>query len=591
MMGDGKWPVATALLLLALLGLTAPAVDAPKPAPPPPAPAATSQPPQLLFLGEKRPLRFRLDVPFRGKPFQQAWEDFMGRLFDYADVNGDKVLNPDEAQRLPQARVLLSLLRGQLGFFDEKTAVLFAELDGNKDGKVSLDEMKAYYRKNGFGPLQAQPDPEQGAAQVLTDALFTHLDLDKDGKLSKQELAQAEKTLAPLDVNEDDLLTPEELVPGLEFGFGRAPGRPGAGDPAPILSLINPDDPPAKQAAPLLSRYDKDKNGKLSQAEIGFDEATFKALDTNKDGQLDATELAAWFKQPPDLELMVPLSGPKPRSPRPVGPLAWLFGAVDEWPVQVVASGGRAPALAASLQKRDDGTMLLTTEAARVDFRKERGSEEDLNIFRRFFREQFRAALRDKKTYLEKKDVARNPRLKGLFSFIDRDGDGRATEEELNALLDLLGQGATSFTVVMIGDRGACLFELLDTNRDRQLSLRELRAAWQSVAAWDANKDGSLAKEEVPRHLRVTLCAGMPRRSRFFGIEEEPVNPRAATKAAGPLWFRRMDVNGDGDVSRREWLGSEEAFRRIDTDGDGLISLEEALKADEWFRKKVETGR
>jgi len=95
----------------------------------------------------------------------------------------------------------------------------------------------------------------------------------------------------------------------------------------------------------------------------------------------------------------------------------------------------------------------------------------------------------------------------------------------------------------------------------------------------------------VPRHLRVTLCAGIPARQRFFGIEDETMTPRPVTKGKGPLWFRRMDVNGDGDVSRREWLGSEEDFRRIDTDGDGLISLEEAVKADEWFRKKVETGR
>src|SRR3954451_17885885 len=105
MMGDGKWPVATALLLLAAIGL--PAADvAPAKAAPGPAAPATNQPPRLLFLGDKRPLRFRLDARVRGKPYQQAWEDVIGRLFDYADVNGDKDLTPDEAQRLPQARVL-----------------------------------------------------------------------------------------------------------------------------------------------------------------------------------------------------------------------------------------------------------------------------------------------------------------------------------------------------------------------------------------------------------------------------------------------------------------------------------------------------
>jgi Ca2+-binding EF-hand superfamily protein len=437
--------------------------------------------------------------------------------------------------------------------------------------------------------LQAQPDPEQGLGQLLTDALFKHLDLDHDGKLSAQELARAEKSLAALDVNDDEFITPEELVPGLEFGFGRPAQPPGPGGAAPALSLVNPDDPPAKQAAPLLSRYDKDKDGKLSRAEVGFDEATFKALDANKDGQLDATELANWFKQPPDLELAVPLSGLRP--PRAASALAQVFGGVPgkEPPIEVVAPGGRGPAPAAALEARDDGALLLTADATRIEFARERGSADNLSNVRRFYGEQFRASLRDKKTYLEKKEAMRNPFLKGLFPILDRDGDGKATEEELNAFFDLLGRGTTSFTVVEIGDRGACLFELLDTNRDRQLSLRELRAARQVVAAWDANKDGSLAREEVPRHLRVTLRAGAPSRFRFLGLDDEP--PRAAAKTAGPLWFRRMDVNGDGDVSRREWLGSEDDFRRIDSDGDGLISVEEALKADEWFHKKVETGR
>ena len=53
----------------------------------------------------------------------------------------------------------------------------------------------------------------------------------------------------------------------------------------------------------------------------------------------------------------------------------------------------------------------------------------------------------------------------------------------------------------------------------------------------------------------------------------------------GPAWFRKMDRNKDGDVSRREFLGTPEEFKKIDTDGDGLISAAEA-DAYEKSRKK-----
>src|SRR5207253_4986211 len=61
---------------------------------------------------------------------------------------------------------------------------------------------------------------------------------------------------------------------------------------------------------------------------------------------------------------------------------------------------------------------------------------------------------------------------------------------------------------------------------------------------------------------------------------------RPAQAARGPVWFQRMDRNGDGELSLREWLGSKEDFRRIDTNGDGIISLEEAERADAQLRKQ-----
>src|SRR5207237_2892312 len=173
------------------------------------------------------------------------------------------------------------------------------------------EEMKAYYRKSGFAPVQMQPDPDQATTQLLTDALFKRLDRDGDGKLSEKEFKAAEESLRPLDVNEDELLPIEELIPGFEYGFGRRVVMQRPGNQTQPLALVHRDDPPAQQAAPLLARYDKDKNGKLSRAEIGLDEAAFTALDTNKDGGLDAKELPRWLAQPADLELLVPLSRPR----------------------------------------------------------------------------------------------------------------------------------------------------------------------------------------------------------------------------------------------------------------------------------------
>ena len=66
----------------------------------------------------------------------------------------------------------------------------------------------------------------------------------------------------------------------------------------------------------------------------------------------------------------------------------------------------------------------------------------------------------------------------------------------------------------------------------------------------------------------------------FGGVAFDPGLNASGTpteRTAGPLWFRKMDKNRDGEVSRREFLGEVAQFEKIDQNHDGFIDLSEAL--------------
>jgi hypothetical protein len=54
----------------------------------------------------------------------------------------------------------------------------------------------------------------------------------------------------------------------------------------------------------------------------------------------------------------------------------------------------------------------------------------------------------------------------------------------------------------------------------------------------------------------------------------------------GPSWFQKMDTNGDGYVSEREFLGTSAQFQKFDTNDDLLIDAQEAQRITEVNPKK-----
>jgi hypothetical protein len=135
-----------------------------------------------------------------------------------------------------------------------------------------------------------------------------------------------------------------------------------------------------------------------------------------------------------------------------------------------------------------------------------------------------------------------------------------------------------------IVDRGSSLFEFLDADHDRRLSRRELMTAWDRLTPWAKTNADSFDLNDLPRQYQIIFSHGQLR-----SPDEDPGSGqviRAANRLSGPLWFRKMDRNADGDVSPQEFLGTPEQFRLIDKDGDGLIDLKEAEAAAEIMKPK-----
>jgi Ca2+-binding EF-hand superfamily protein len=614
----------------------------------------------IVYFAENRPALLRLHIMVDGKPFRNQWEAFIDQVFRYLDVDGDGVLNEREAGRVPPAAVLFGG-NNFAGFGPVAAQPDFKTLDRDGDGKVSRDELARYYMDNGVLPFQvlSNANPNRGVrvvdantgrfrnedgsnAEALNKAIFDLLDTNKDGKLSREELAAAPKLLLKLDANDDEMITPDELMrtgsagnDAYRFAIATPASMPRAKGNESIL-VVTPGCGP-ELARQLQTRYGKTANPKpdlkLTRAQLGLDAETFNALDTNQDGFLDATELAKFADRAPDLELKVSLgTAPMPAPPTAIAPPPppevkkretfkeafarmvkkaqepeepMVFEVVTGAPpnsvgVEVLVQQGRKAPLADAVTAQKGGP-LVQLGRTRLDFQPGNNNTGmgSFSIARPNLLQQylnaFKALDTTNKGYITEQEARGNPLFRAVFKLMDRDGDGMLYEKEireyLSSMKSLESAAARASVTMNTSDKGRGLFDLIDKDHDGRLSVREMRQMTDLLKTLDVDGKGAFTRGDVPRHLQVGFQIGSG--GGFNGGAVFVVStglgggrPMPQTPRKGPEWFQKMDRNGDGDVSRREFLGTDAQFKEIDTDGDGLISPEEAEAYDRKMREK-----
>ena len=536
-------------LLAAMLALFAPAAaargeDA----------AALDQ--RVLFFSPQGPVLLSLQIRIDGSPLHDARTAYAERLFVRADADKDgAVSRPEWGAVLP---TLSSDPRSSKGSDQWETVDQDPE-----DGRVSRDEFVAEVRSRLGSAVEVGLQPARPEQQVN---LFVRLDRDGDRRLSADEFARAGEALRKLDLDEDETYSLGELGPFRDPLRPSSATRPADGPENPFLAL--PAVGSLDAAIIELARRCGASAGspgavRLAREHLRIEAEQFEAFDADTDGALGRGELARWLRDgEPEARLAVSLPNNKPVAPK--------LAATD-------AAGADLP----GSERKRVSEVVARVAGVPIEMRVLAPPVTGYDALQ-FFRLQFRKADGDTNGYVDEAEFGGVGLPGANFGMVDTDGDEMVYEREIVEHVRGRVDRAANGISMMVAREGRTLFEVLDRNRDRRLSPRELAAARDVVAEVDQDRDGALADGELAERYRVTFrmdSGGLleaASRSREQGMAPEPVRIGATS---GPAWFRSMDRNADGDVSRREFLGPTADFNRLDGDGDGLLDPDEAARA------------
>lgn len=551
-----------------------PLVQAPQqseaaPSPPPFDPAAVER---FVLFTPQLPLIIEMELRIDGQPHTEALASLVDEVLKAGDTDGDGRTLWKEVTESKRFRY------GQYGNlpFDRQNGPrqITEQYDLDRDGVLDREEAPRFLTRNAGSsrPFSLRGATDWRDLNLRDSPTWEVLDTDRDGVLSADELVACASRMRSRDQDDDDLLYAADFQTNAQGGMD-APRRRLRGPDA--NRLLGP------HAAWDRIQMDMEKiyalGGRLKRDDLPLVPELMSLLDADGNGGISAKEYPRLNEAPPHIRisLMLGKSAPSSDEETPSDENALQPG--DEPPamprrtLQLVEVTAAAQSLGVTAEARGDRlhidvpamwiTFAVNDTIAMVDF--EAQAQQALAMFDG-----------DKNGYLESGEVPEGAQTQfGRFESVDTDEDGKVYAGEIIHYLSHQQAALRSQIHAKAEDVQDALFPLLDEDRDGRLLGKEIESARSRLLAFDENRDGQIDPDELPGGMLVVFARGsLENRDLLF----QPPAVTVAQSATGvPRWFTRMDENGDGYISAREFLGEQEQFFQLDKDADGFIGPRE----------------
>ncbi len=538
-------------------------------------PAASSRADMIrvLAFAPAGPLVIDLKVFLDDEPLGKRRTAAIDRIFAALDEDADGRISWEQFVKLP--RVMSGLYGNALVAEGAAIKDLLEKYDVIKNGRVDKDELPRFFSDDrGATKAFSLLAPGRAAGSPGEDSvILAWLDADGDGQLSAEERSQAKAQLRIRDSDDDRVLSASELMPQMDTRMaGMMPmKRPSNGPPSGML--LGPS-PRWETLSYYLEEIYAGAGKKLRTSHFPGTPELAKRIDGNKDGKISQIELQNFGNVPADLTLTLRyLSHKGKEGSGPKLEATSLSGDWAKWQSGLKQSDNRvqftADEYSISLSMADLVGFASDTEAAKT---------------------QFAQVDADKNGYLDKKEFPMSQLVAGItFVQVDENKDGKVYLEEIEKLVAERQVVAGTQAVIKVEVTGDPFLGVLDRDGDGRLSDREIREADKNLTSLDKDQDGLVGIGELPQSMNISIIRGIVADGTI--VPDAPGIAVAATSGDAPLWFTKMDTNGDGELNEIEFIGTTEQFATLDKDHDGAIAVGEIAvpKVEHPVEKPAET--